>query len=248
MPQPTRRLLFRLTALAPAVAVASALAAGGPGTADSEVDTTDLSLFCDTALAYPMRQATAAFRAASGVRVHIFPTAAPLLIPQLLREVQNDIIVTSVAQMEAAAAAGLLTGTAIGPWHSPWVLAARRDVTPAAARAGRIAVVDPTGPLRPDGRAMLPGLGLDPAQAMGVIDTREVAPLLSAGTASAGLLHLCEARADRRLQVLAMPDVPPLRCAAAISVLVRRPKPEAFLRFLASREATVLLAEAGLAA
>lgn len=248
-PLPSRRrfLLGLPLALLPALPAAAA----GKAEPSAGITTTDLSLACDTALAHPMRRAAAAFRARAGVQVHVFPTAPALLLPQLQRQIQNDILVTGLDRMEEARRLGLLApGVSTGPWRAPLVLAALRETTEAQARAGRLAVPDPT-PGRADGRPILAGMGLDPARAMGAIDTREVAFLLRSGAASAGLLHLSELRGEPKLRAIATVPAglaPPLSSAAAVTTLARRPKPEAFIAFLATPEATALLAEAGMEA
>ena len=99
-----RRSMLTASALIPLVMVSEAKA-----------DTTDLAVICDLTLGAPLRSAGTAFRAISGVRIHVFPTAPGLIGPQLAREVQIDIVVAQSDVLDQATRAGLLT-TAPQKW------------------------------------------------------------------------------------------------------------------------------------
>jgi molybdate transport system substrate-binding protein len=64
--------------------------------------TTDLVLNCDTALGPVMTTAAARFFRRANVRVRVFPTGPGLVLPQLAREIQNDLICTQKTVGEAA--------------------------------------------------------------------------------------------------------------------------------------------------
>ena len=106
--------------------------------------TTDLVLACDTTLGPVMRAAGALFAARSGVRIHVFPTAPGLILPELSREVQNDIVVTEVAALQRAAQDGLVGPGAArsAAWRNRLVLAARPDAPAGISDDGPIAVTD----------------------------------------------------------------------------------------------------------
>jgi hypothetical protein len=231
-----RRWLLRgLPALALAVAVASAHA-----------DISDLVVTCDTTLAPALRKLGAAYRARSGVRVFVFPTGPGLIVPQLLRDIQNDIVVTQVEILDQAAQAGVIASAPRGTWHNPLVIA---GVHGTSATDRIFAACDPSPASDFGGPALLARLGLQPARVLGAVDTDEVAFLLTTGAAQAGLLHMTDVRADQRLELIRpLPaDIhPPIAYAASATRLSRRPNPQGFITFLASSEADGLLTQAGL--
>jgi len=236
-----RRNLLQAAPLLAAVATVAAAPA----------DTTDLVLACNTTLGPAMRAAAARFAARSGVRVHVFPTPPGLILPQLAHEVQNDIVVTGVAAMQRATDAGFVAAGATrgGPWRNRLVLAARHDAPPGALQEGPIAAPDPTPASDIDGPAVLARMGLQPQKLVGAIDANGVLFLLATGAARVGLVHATDLHGDPPLDVVrAVPDdaYPPIVYAAAVSQLTWRPNPDAFVKFLATDDATALLHDYGL--
>jgi molybdate transport system substrate-binding protein len=230
-----RQLLGSLPLLA--LAAATTPACADPG---------DLVVSCDPTLAPALRKVGAAYRARSGARVHVFPTGPGLILPQLLRDIQNDIVVTQVAILAQAAQAGVIASIPHGTWRNPLVLAGPLG---ASAIDGIFAANDPSPASDFDGPGLLTQLGLQPARVLGAVDTDEVALLLTSGAAQAGLLHLTDVRADQRLEVIRPVPAeihPPISYAATVTRLARRPNPQGLIAFLATPEATALLSEAGL--
>ena len=232
-----RRLLQALPAVALLGVAARAEAADVP----------ELALACDTTLGPALRAVAAAYANATGVRVSVFPTAPGLILPQLERQVQNDIVVTQPATLTAAMQAGVVgQGAVRGAWRDPLVIAVKNGASAAADLP--IAVCDPTAASDMDGPAILARLGLS-EPTLGVIDTDTVAALVLNGTARAGLLHQTDLRAHPELQVMrAVPAEvqPPIAYAAAVTTLARRPDPAGFVAFLLTGPATALLASHGL--
>src|SRR5271157_5571078 len=70
--------------------------------APARADTLGLAVTCDTTLAPALRRAGAAYRARSGARVFVFPTGPGLILPQLMRNIQNDVVVTQLPTLEQA--------------------------------------------------------------------------------------------------------------------------------------------------
>jgi molybdate transport system substrate-binding protein len=206
-----------------------------------------LVVSCDTTLAPALRAVGAAYAARAGGRVFVFPTGPGLILPQLVRDIQNDIVVTQVATLRQAAQAGVIGATAFGGrWRNPLVVAGARG---ASATNRTFAVSDASPASDIDGPALLARLGLQPARVLGAVDTDEVAYLLTTGAAQAGLLHMTDVRADRRLEVIRnVPDEihPPVVYAASVTRLASRPNPEDFIVFLSTTEANAVLADAGL--
>jgi molybdate transport system substrate-binding protein len=231
-----RRRLFQASmALLPAVLAGQARA-----------DTTDLVVACDTAIGSAVRAAAAAFTARSGVQIRLFPTSPGLIVPQIERDVQNDLIVTQLAVLDQAARVDrLASDRRAGPWRNPLVLAA---LPGAGATDETIAVTDPSPASMLDGHAVLDRMGRRPTAVVGAVDTVGVAFLLITGAAQAGLLYLTDARAHQFNVLATVPDdvSPPVLLAAAISRNSRRPDPDAFLAFLAGPDATGVLHAAGL--
>ena len=215
----------------------------------ASAQTTALALTCDTAAAPAIRRAAVAFTARTGVRIRVHPTAPGLVLPQLEREIQNDILVTQPALLEQAERASLVQpGGRTGSWRNRLVVAAARSP---AGPDGSFAVPAPSPASDIDGPAILQRLSVPQAYALGVIDTAAVAWLLTRGAARQGLLHQSEVTADDRLHATApVPDDawPPILYAATVTRLARRPNPEAFVAFLGSAEGKTALIAAGLEA
>jgi molybdate transport system substrate-binding protein len=209
-------------------------------------DTVDLSVSCDTALAPALRKAAAAYRAQSSVRVFVFPTGPGLILPQLVRDIQNDIVVTQTAILDQAVQAGVVAAAVGAQWRNPLVIAGLQGQS---ALTGTFAAPDPTPASDIDGPAILARLDIKPAGTLGAVDTDEVAFLLTTGAAQAGVLHMTDVRANARLAVIR--PVPadvhaPLLYAASVTRLARRPNPDGFVAFLATKDATDVLTAAGL--
>ncbi|HUB49834.1 MAG TPA: substrate-binding domain-containing protein [Acetobacteraceae bacterium] len=232
-----RRLLQALPAAVILGAAARAAAA-----------TTDLVLACDTTLGPPLRAVARAYANVTGVTVNVFPTPPGLILPQLQRQVQNDIVMTQPPTVAACVHANLIAPDGFrGAWRNPLVVAAKRGAAPGPRMP--IAASDPTPGSDMDGPAILGRLGMGNAATLGVIDTDTVAALILNGTARTGLLHMTDIRAHPDLQIVRMvpPEIqPPIAYAAAITKLARRPDPARFLAFLLSPQATAVLADNGL--
>ncbi|WP_018259493.1 substrate-binding domain-containing protein [Methylobacterium sp. WSM2598] len=239
-----RRLLLSL----PLLSLAAAKPQSKPQSPGGEVTTTDLVLNCDTALGPVLARAAERFRSVSGVTVRVFPTSPGLLVPQLARKVQNDLLVTQDGIVAQAAAAGLIDGAPVGAWRNRLVVAARKGAAADALR-GRIAVCDPTPAADMDGPGILRALQLGERSVVGVLDTDEVLDLVLRGEAEAGLLHASDLAQRPALEVIRpVPErvAPPITYRAAVTRLARRPNPRAFLDFLTSPAGSGALAAQGL--
>ena len=209
--------------------------------------TTDLAVSCDTAAAPAIVAAGQASRDKTGVRIRVFPTTPSLILPQIERQIQNDIIVTQLSTIDAAEKEGLIApGGRAGPWRNRLVTAAAKDPM---GPEGTFVVPDTSPASDIDGPAILKSLGVSPAKVLGVVDTSAVAWTLATGGARQGLLHQTEVSADERLLAVSpVPDTawPPILYAASITKLARRGDPAAFIAFLASTEGKAVLKRAGL--
>jgi molybdate transport system substrate-binding protein len=236
-----RRKLFAVTTTALAATITA------PGLSFADSTTTDLAVTCDDAAAPAVHAAGKAYRARTGVRIRVFPTPPGLLLPQLERQIQNDIIVTAIGTIEQAEKQNLIQpGGRAGPWRNRLVTASARQ---AAGPNGSFVVPDPSPGSDIDGPAILQRLGPPPTTVLGVIDTDAVAWTLNNGGARQGLLHQTEVVADDRLRaVSAVPDAawPPILYAATVTKLARRGDPAAFVAFLGSAEGIAVLRGAGL--
>lgn len=236
----SRRRLFAVT---PAALIATVMISDTALAAT----TTDLAVTCDAAAAPAVIAAGTAYRAKTGVRVRVFPTAPGLVLPQLEPEIQNDIIVTQIAVIEHAEKEGLVTpGGRIGPWRNRLVTATARMP---GGPEGSFAVPDVSPASDIDGAAILERIGTKPTTVLGVINTDTVAWTLANGGARLGLLHQTEVVADERLQaVSAVPDDawPPILYAATVTKLARRGDPVTFLAFLSSPDGQAVLHTTGL--
>jgi len=234
-----RGLLFAVPAV-PLVALAT----------PARAETTDLILNCDPALAAPMAASARLFGKTHGVLVNIFPTPPGLILPQIARHIQNDMVITRTAAITDAVTGGTIAADAPhgGQWRNRLVVARRSGATDSAV-TGRIAVADATPGSDMDGPAIVRNLKLGQGGVWGVIDTDEVAYLLLRGQVDAGLLHMTDIRANPGLEVAAMvPDsaAPPILYSIAVTKLSRRPHPEAFIASLMSPDGATVLQAAGL--
>src|SRR4051794_27500173 len=90
-------------------------------------DSPDLAVTCDTTLAPALRKVASAYTARTGVRVFVFPTGPGLILPQLARDIQNDIVVTQLPILEQIAQAEIIASISAGPrWHNSLVIAGLR--------------------------------------------------------------------------------------------------------------------------
>jgi molybdate transport system substrate-binding protein len=216
----------------------------------AEAETTDLILNCDTALAAPMLAAARLFAKTHGVLVNVFPTPPGLILPQIARHIQNDMVITRTAAIADAVAA--MTIAADAPHGGQWLnrlVIARRAGASGSIVTGRIAVADATPGSDMDGPAILRHLKLGQGGVWGVIDTDEVAFVLLRGQVEVGLLHMTDIRANPGLEVIAaIPDaaVPPILYSIAVTKLSRRPNPQAFIASLSTPDGVAALQAAGL--
>jgi ABC-type molybdate transport system substrate-binding protein len=193
--------------------------------AEAHADTVDLAVTCDTTLAPALRKVAAAYEARTGVRVFVFATGPGLILPQLVRNIQNDIVVTQTMILDQAVQAGVVASAVRAQWRNPVVIAGPRG---AATIDRTFAAPDPSPASDIDGLALLARLDIRPSRTLGAVDTDEVAFLLTTGAAQAGLLHMTDVRADERLAIVR--PVPaevqsPLLYAATVTRLASRPNP-----------------------
>jgi hypothetical protein len=231
--------------LAPIVAVAATASAVTSARADDDFTTTDLAVSCDDPAAPALWRAAKAYRRQSGVRVRIFPTAPNLLLPQLQRDIQNDIVLTRAEVIDAAEKQGIVKpGGRVGPWRNRLVL-----VEAASGDDGRYAVPDPTPASEFDGAAVLRAMNITPGKIVGVLDTDAVVWSLLHGYAGRGLVFQSDLAAHPALRAVApVPDgaAPAVVYGATLTTLAYRMNPEAFVRFLSSSTGMAELKAGGL--
>jgi molybdate transport system substrate-binding protein len=216
----------------------------------AHAESNDLILNCDPALAGPMAGTAKLFSQTHGRLVNIFPTPPGLILPQIARHIQNDMVITRTAAITEAVQAETIAADAPrgGQWRNRLVIARRSGATDSVV-TGRVAVADATPGSDMDGPAIIRNLKLSPHKIWGVIDTDEVAYLLLRGEVDLGLLHMTDIHANPGLEVAAMvPDsaAPPILYSIAVTKLSRRPHPEAFIASLLAPDGAALLQAAGL--
>lgn len=213
----------------------------------------DVVVHCDPELRAAMENVSRLFTARNGTRVNVFCAAPAMMLAQLERAAWMD---------EAARRALIKPATRISLGANRLVLAISGEAKapPFTDRkairrligAGVLAIPDPTTGTTVDSAGVLTRLGFAdplPFRTLGAIDTEEVAFLIRTRAVSIGLLYRTEAQAGSKLTPAAvLPDEAPVPYAAAVSVLARRPNPEAFIDFLRTPDATSRLTSAGLEA
>jgi molybdate transport system substrate-binding protein len=209
--------------------------------------TIDLSVSCDTTLAPALRKVGAAYTARTSARVIVFATGPGLILPQLERNIQNDIVVAQIPLLQQMADQKIIARLPDAPrWRNPLVIAGLSSASPTD---GVFAACDPTPASDIDGPAVLAKLEARPSRVLGAVDTDEVASILISREAQAGILHMTDVRAHPQLVVIrpVPPEVQaPLVYAASVTRLSSRPNPQGFVEFLATPDATKLLSTAGL--
>jgi molybdenum ABC transporter molybdate-binding protein len=206
-----------------------------------------------------LRRVARLFAAAAGpAPVHLFSAPSSLMLAQIERQTQTDLLITTITALDDAARGNLIkSGTRVGAWRDGLVIAGRRDDPSGSDIArlvgdGRLAVTDPTLFETFDGPAVLARLGLADAlthRLIGAANTAEVVFLVKTGAARLGLMQRTDALADPSLVVaLAVPEdaCPPLLYGAAITVTAASPKAQPFIDFLGSEQARSQLRSDGL--
>jgi Bacterial extracellular solute-binding protein len=213
--------------------------------AHARADTVDLALTCDTTLAPVLRRIGAAYTMQTSVRIFVFPTGPGLILPQLERNIQNDILVTQTPVIEQATQQGLIADVSAASWRNPLAIAGLRA---GSALDQTLAAADPTPASDIDGPTVLTRLGLRPRRVLGAVDGDEVALLIANGSAQAGLLRMTDVRAHglQVIQPVPVDAATPVVYRACVTRLAGRPNPEGFLKFLAAEAAMHVLADGGL--
>ncbi len=213
--------------------------------APARADTVDLALTCDTTLAPILRRIGAAYTAQTSARIFVFPTGPGLILPQLERNIQNDILVSQSPVIEQATQQGLIAEIAAPSWRNSLVIAGRDS---GSTFDQTLAATDPTPATDIDGPAVLSRLGLKPRRVLGAVDCDEVAFLIANGSAQAGLLHMTDVRAHGLAVIQPVPaDVrAPVVYRACVTRLTDRPNPGGFLAFLTTQAAARVLSDSGL--
>ncbi len=239
--------------LAPAIlALVPTIAMAAPSTAP------DVVVYCDRALRRTMEATGRLFTARTAAPVRVFCAAPPLMLAQIERITQNDVLVTLDAMMDEAARRKLIQPETRIPLGANRLILAGQATrgTPASDPAviaqvigkGPLAAPDPTHATTIDTQAVLASIGLAPAPfpLVGAIDTETVAALTRRGDVPLGLMYRTEAGPGSGLTVAALLPEAPRPYAAAVSVVTRSPNASAFMEFLRSREAAASLAGSGL--
>jgi len=218
------------------------IAAATLAAAKAHAASNELALMCDVTLGAPLRRAAEAYRASTGVRITVFPTAPGLIVPMLSRDVLVDIVLTRPATLEQARKAGLLKdGPAFAAWRSP-LLVARGP-----AGGDKFAVSELPDASGIDAQAALAALRIAQDRILSAIDTADVAFLLNTGAAANGLMYLTDAKANPELRIVqTLTDPPPATFGAAIAKGSGRPNQAGFLGFLGETAIRALLNDNGL--
>lgn len=241
---------------------AAILASLGGGAARAAPSTApDVVVYCDRALRTPLESVGRLFAARiGGAPAHVFCAPPPLMLAQIERITQNDVLITGSKTMDEAAARRLIrpeTRVALGA--NRLIVASLAGAVPRPVDRAGIGPLIGTDPLAApdrttgstvDSAGVLRRLGFIPPlgfSLVGAIDTEEVAWLIRTRAVKLGLLYRTEACPGSGLAVAAeLPGEAPVPYAAAISVVTRSPRAEAFMAFLRSSEAAASLRANGL--
>ncbi len=241
-----------------ALALLLAGVAAEANAAEGRATIPDLAISCDRTLRTALRAVARQFAAREPAPVHLFSAPPTLMVAQIERQTQTDLLITTTAALDEGARRGVIKpGSRVGAWRNGLVIAGRRgDATGPEIAAqlgqGRFAVTDPTIEEVFDGPAVLARLGLTDAlgpHLIGAANTAEVAFLVRTGAARLGLMQRTDVLADPSLAVaMAVPDEiwPPTLYAAALAATAASPNAQPFLEFLGSEQARSQLRSFGL--
>ncbi len=220
-----------------------------------------IAVFCDAPLRSAMTEAGRRFADRAGAPVHVFCAAPWMMLAQIERMTQTDVLVTLASALDDGTRRGLVRPESRVPvGRNHLVLAGRPGkIGPAVTDAAAIRKLVGTGPLAaPDATAMttidsaaaVAAMGFAPPypfRLVGGSDADDVAFLIASGAAPLGLLYRSEIGADAALALAAVvPRFAPITYAAAITTVTRSPNAERFMAFLRSPEAAASLRASGL--
>lgn len=247
--------------LAGGAALAAAVVALPGGAAAGESSAPNVVVYCDRALREPMTALGRLFTARSAARVNVFCAPPSLMLAQIQRVTQNDILVTQAPAMADAVRRHLIKpDTQVALPANRLALATRTGIgrealsdAPGLLRligAGPLAAPDPTSGTTVDTAGALAAAGLQPPypfHLIGAIDTEQVAGMIRNGGAKIGLIYRSQVYPGSGLSVAAvLPGQRPVSYAAAISVVTRSPNATSFMTFLRSPGVVAHLTAAGL--
>jgi hypothetical protein len=235
--------ISRRPAMRSGVAVLAAFAVAATA---AKAATTDLVVHCDPPLAGPLRAVAVAFHSVSGVWARVFPTAPNAIPAQLVREIQNDVVMSQPDILARIGASGLLTDVPPSArWRNRLIVAMRRDDRPRAIEQATCAAPDPGWGGGPDGPALLAAAAIRPGRLIGTFDTEEARTLLLSGEVEYALLHASE-MTSALVPASGLAPVADILVFAAVTRSTRRPNPEALLRYLGTDQAVAVLRASGL--
>lgn len=236
----SRRTFFQAAASVPIFALAA------QARAEEIDDTTDYPMAADPAVAAGLKSAAAAHRGVTGIFVHILPTAPALLVPQMTHQIQNDIVMAREDVIADLDRAGYFVEATPRPRFADRLVIAGLSE---AGLAGPIAFTDITAGRPRDEAAVLDGLGLGKVPRIGCLDSLDAAAMAVSGAAGAALVRMSDLAANpslKKLRDVPVEIAPPDIFVATVTRSPRRPKPEAFVAFLASAQGSAILARFGL--
>ena len=202
----------------------------------------DVAVFCDATLAPCLRALGAAFPAP----VHVFSAPPPLMLAQIARETQTDVLITLAPAMDEAVRLQLVRPeTRYDSWQTQLVLAAPAGSGPAGLSelpdflaSGKLAVTDPTDAATFDGYTVIGRLNLPvsvTSRITGAANTDDVSYLVETGEAKLGLVHLTDVKARPSLRVFAELDLEPVCYAAVIAKDAKSQNTRNFLAYLQAK-------------
>ncbi|MCP5372767.1 MAG: molybdate ABC transporter substrate-binding protein [Hyphomicrobiales bacterium] len=259
--RPRRPVRVLFAACLAALALAAAVATGGPAAA------AEVRVFAAASTATALAELAAAYAARTGDRIVAVHAASSTLAKQIAHGAPADLFLSAnvgwvdyLAKGNATAAATrrpLLANrlVLVAPADTAWTL----DLAPGADLAGalgdgRLAMGDPDHvPAGIYGRRALRALGLWAAvraRTAPMTDVRAALALVERGEAAAGVVYATDARVTPRVRVVAYfpaDSHPPILYPAALVADEPAPAARAFFAYLFSDEAAAVFARHGFA-
>ncbi len=212
----------------------------------------DVVVYCTPALEAAMLRGGAAFRAATGVEVHVFVAPPDGLIGLIKHRARDDVVVADAATIGVLAAGRQVRAdSVIALGRNPFVLIGRRNtVWPGGATAAQLIAAFPTVRPDPTTAASFDGASIlrqvaQPLREIGVSDTPGVIAEVRVDAGMLGLVHRTEA-AEPGIAEAAPLQVAPTPVSGALVTMGQSGEAGPFLAMLAGPAGQGLLRQAGL--
>jgi ABC-type molybdate transport system substrate-binding protein len=214
----------------------------------------DVVLYCTPALDTALHEIAGAFRAATGVEVHIFVAPPDGLIGLIKHRARDDVVIADTPTIATLAAAHAVKPESVTPLgKNPFVLIRKQGAADAAAGLAQLVAAhptvlpDPTTAASFDGAAVLrqDAEAQNPVKEIGVSDTPTVIDQVRENAGLLGLVHQTEASAPGIAKAATL-HVAPTDMSGALVTNGQSGNADRFLAYVSGPAGQAMLRKAGL--